>query len=192
MTDTTQAVVTETPASAEPEAKVEGAREGGADDLESLLAEFDQGVSKTAPVSPPEPTPTATQDPRFDQIYQKLVAKEVDDAVKEFMADTGAPSRRMAKAYLEELARENPTTFGHAFIHKDSNPKVWERLFAAAKKEYRKEVASRPDPQATEDRAAVVQAVRGASTPAPAEPPPQLGQMTDQELREYTRKNFGF
>jgi hypothetical protein len=35
-------------------------------------------------------------------------------------------------------------------------------------------------------------AVRGAIDPHIAEPPPDFGQMSDQELREYTRKNFGF
>jgi hypothetical protein len=51
---------------------------------------------------------------------------------------------------------------------------------------------SQYDRQVTEDREAVRQPVRGASGPAYAEPPPNLGQMDQKEFERYTRKEYGF
>jgi hypothetical protein len=48
------------------------------------------------------------------------------------------------------------------------------------------------DEIATADHDAVAASVRGASGKAQPEPPPNLGQMSDKQLREYTRTNFGF
>jgi hypothetical protein len=48
------------------------------------------------------------------------------------------------------------------------------------------------DPDATADHDAVAAAVRGASGKASPEPPPNFGNMTDAELRRYTKTNFGF
>jgi hypothetical protein len=48
------------------------------------------------------------------------------------------------------------------------------------------------DQDATADRNAVAAAVRDGGGKVTADPPPNLGAMTNNELREYTRKNFGF
>jgi hypothetical protein len=57
-----------------------------------------------------------------------------------------------------------------------------------------KKARSRPpiDEDATADRLAVTAAMRGASAKVSPEPPPNFGQMSDQELQRYTRENFGF
>jgi hypothetical protein len=67
------------------------------------------------------------------------------------------------------------------------------QILASAESAVIKKVRARApvDPDATADRAAVYHAVRGQSGPIPAEPPPDLANMTDQELRQYT-KQFGF
>jgi hypothetical protein len=53
--------------------------------------------------------------------------------------------------------------------------------------------AHRPiDAQATADHDAVAAAVRGSSAKASPEPPPNFGNMSDRQLREYTKTNFGF
>jgi hypothetical protein len=44
--------------------------------------------------------------------------------------------------------------------------------------------------EATEDRDAVAQAVRGASHELPPEPPPNFGSMSDRELAAWKKKNF--
>jgi hypothetical protein len=50
------------------------------------------------------------------------------------------------------------------------------------------------DEDATADRNMVAAAIRdsGANRPMPPSPAPNFGSMTDNELREYTRKNFGY
>jgi hypothetical protein len=53
--------------------------------------------------------------------------------------------------------------------------------------------AHRPiDEVATADHDAVAAAVRGSSAKASPEPPPNFGNMSDKQLREYTKTNFGF
>jgi hypothetical protein len=57
----------------------------------------------------------------------------------------------------------------------------------------RAQAVPRPiDSDATADKLAVVAAIRGASAKAAVEPPPQLGTMSNNELRKWTRDNFGF
>jgi hypothetical protein len=53
-----------------------------------------------------------------------------------------------------------------------------------------KAAQSFPDKDATEDRMAVSAAVRGTSTTAPAETPPNYGAMTDAEF-EAEKKRIG-
>jgi hypothetical protein len=48
------------------------------------------------------------------------------------------------------------------------------------------------DETATADHDAVAAAVRGSSAKASPEPPPNFGNMSDKQLREYTKTNFGF
>jgi hypothetical protein len=48
------------------------------------------------------------------------------------------------------------------------------------------------DPEATQVHGEISQYMRGAGGKVEPEPPPRFGEMTDSELREYTRKNFGF
>jgi hypothetical protein len=50
------------------------------------------------------------------------------------------------------------------------------------------------DIAATEDRELVAQSIRdaGSGRAVPAEPPPNLGRMSDSEFRKYTLENFGF
>ncbi len=76
-------------------------------------------------------------------------------------------------------------------MQKDANPRQWGRIKSELGREFKKKFDRVPDLQVTEDRAAVVAAVRGASTKAPVEKPPNLGQMSDAEFRQYTRQ-FGF
>jgi hypothetical protein len=48
------------------------------------------------------------------------------------------------------------------------------------------------DPDATAEHDAVAAAVRGSSGKASPEPPPNFGNMSDAELRRYTKQNYGF
>ena len=57
----------------------------------------------------------------------------------------------------------------------------------------RKQAEAMPDPDATADRALVVDAItRGRASGQIEKPAPDLSKMSDQEFRDYTEKNFGF
>src|SRR5262249_21832694 len=78
--------------------------------------------------------------------------------------------------------------------NRQSDPQSYQRAKAELAKEFRKTVAKLPDPELSADKAIVSHAVRGASADrdyVPVEAAPGWGNMTDNELRAYPRKNFG-
>jgi hypothetical protein len=181
------------------------------DELDKLLAQWDE-ETKSATVSPPEPQPAPYD--YSDQIRQasvqawvdqeKLLAQqagiergfqlaqeyaELDRVTKSIVADTGAPVE-MVNAYFDGLTNKNPQWAEQvraAFAGRHSNPAAWERAISDAKKSFHKEWSSRPDPDLTEDRMAVASAVRGSVSEKsmPADPPPNLGHLSDAEYRRY-------
>lgn len=190
--DPKQAVVDQANAPAEPSAAVDSARTEP--DLEQLLASYDAELAKPSPApSPPEPTQPSqpTADPILQQVYQRQLRQDIDVVVKTVAGDTGAPPD-LVEGWLLKLATDNPE-LDRTFRDRFNNPRKWQVAESALQREWTKKWVRRPDADATADRAALVHAVRGASTPTPpSEPPPSLGGMTDAEFREYTRKNFGF
>jgi hypothetical protein len=201
----------------------------GADDLETLLAEFDRGTSKPAPVAePPQPeapVPDADLDTLLADIDRQQMLEAADPTLRaenerawasveaarqayqreydlsEFdriSVEIGDSLRKefpylpegYARARLVELATRDDALV-RAFDNRQADPRTFAFQLSRVRTALRKEAASVPDPQLSEDKLAVIQAVRGASDPHIPEPPPNLGQMSDAELRQYT-KQFGF
>lgn len=189
-TENTQTVVEATPAPAEQGASDTSAR---TDDLDQLLAQYDQQRVQPDPQPTPEPPP---QEPpistdRIRALEQRLFQDEVNEAVNNIVGDMKIP-RRAAIGWLDQYARENPK-LAQAFLNKSQDPKTWKRVEKVLAEELRKEFSSlQVDPQATADREAVAAAVRGASTKAPAAPPPKLGTMSDAKLRQHISEEYGF
>lgn len=191
MTDK-QAVVDETVASAEPDAPVTSARKD--EDLESLLSQFDNETRK------PDPQPTETKatpqvsEPvipdRIKALEQRLLQEDVDKACGEIFEGMKIP-RRAQVGWLDQVARENPA-IAQAFLNKPNNPGAWNRFAKALIKEAKKDFAADIDEGVTADVNAVAAAVKGASTPATREPPPNFGRMSDAELAKFTSENYGF
>jgi len=162
-------------------------------DLDTLLAEFDQGTQKPA-VSQPEPKQPAI-DPatieRIKRVESRLLEEDINGAVKQVFGDMKV-SPRVAKGWLDQVARENPAV-AKAFLNKANDPATWNKFAKSLSKEAEKDFpVSKVDEEATADHAAVAQAVRGASTKVAAEPPPDLSKMSDAELRKFTQENWGF
>lgn len=204
MSEGNQAVVDDTKVAAKPATEVDNARED-VDQLDQLLAEYDQGTRKTdTTITPPEPK-VATPQP--DEVVQKVRLLEMQasewaaEKQKKAISETIAAIRGdvspeifdddMVEAWLDAQARKDPR-LAQAFIQRDQNPRKWAQVRTELGKSLNKKVKGLPDRQATDDREAVTFAVRGASTKVSADPPPKLGDMSDAELRNYTRKNFGF
>ena len=101
-------------------------------------------------------------------------------------------SDELVDLWLGSEAQRHPELL-QAYINRDSNAAGYQQLKAYAAREFFKFVRTIPDPEASETKAIVSHAVRGASTSSPPEDPaPNFGAMSDNELREYTRKNFNF
>ena len=189
MTDTTQAAVDATDATAKPVADVNDAQNTG-DDLDTLLKQFDT-ETRVAPVSPPV-TPQVQQPPvidadRFRRVEDRLFQEDLNKAVANIKGDLNV-HERAAKGWLDQIARERPE-IARAFMEQASNPKKWQQIETVLAKEFARDFKSTAfDEQATEDRNAVVAAVRGASTPAPAETAPDYSKLSNSEIREEYRK----
>jgi hypothetical protein len=189
-----QTVVDTTKTPAEPGVTGNNAP-GDVDPLDQLLAEYDQGTKKPDTVTPPETKVETPQAPpvvpeRIMRLERKLLQEDINKAAENIFGDLKIPHRARI-GWLHQMANENPA-IDRAFQNKENDPKTWARFEKSLQREAAKEFTSNVDERATEDHAAVAAAVRGASTKVAAEPPPNLAHMSDAELREYTRKNFGF
>ena len=200
-TQDTQAVVDDTKAQETPAPAVENARNEG-EDLDALLAQFEQQTTKTEPVSPPAPQATTDVNSlkaeveslkgvvnQFSSIKFKTdMAETIKDVRGEIPSD--ALDDELIEGWLNAKAMANPN-LQTAFMQRDAKPQEWKKVKGGLAKELAKKFTNKLDPAATEDRTIVAAAVRGSSTKPPAEPPPNLARMSDEELRKQAN-DWGF
>jgi len=203
--DNTQAVADDD-APAQQGAQIDaGAQEP---DLDTLLAEFDASQGQ-APSQPDlsaelEQARAAAQHDHWradyaeQQIQQIAQQTQNEKHLRDLKELCGAVkgdlpvSDELVDLWLGSEAQRHPELL-QAYINRDSNAAGYQQLKAYAAREFFKFVRTIPDPEASETKAIVSHAVRGASTSSPPEDPaPNFGAMSDNELREYTRKNFNF
>ena len=226
---TTQAVVDETKAPAQPGAEATSARID--DGIDSLLNEFDQ-KTKSTPERTDHPAPAATSDrpvekehdedhlmrlslaeirnrvvlesvlehqlANSERLHQENQARQeredfeetVEEAARmlEGAAHVGDP-KEYARRWLLSEAALNPR-LAEAWDHRRDSKEHQVYAVSALKrafKEMRKAVDRMPDPHATEDRAAVVAAMRGASNRAP---PAENSASYERRLSQMNQKEF--
>jgi hypothetical protein len=202
---TTQTAVEKTKVTTSSVTEGTGARNDG-DDLDALLAEFDQGTKTTTETkSPPTKTATTTTvDPNLAARIQHLegvVTKyenntfkaEISETVKEIRGDLDAEffPDDLVEAWLDSRARKDPR-LQQAWLQKEGNPQQWGRIRSQLGREFKKKFEKMPDPAVTEDRNAVVAAVRGSSNKAPADTPTNYSKMSTAEYRNSIREQYGF
>lgn len=192
--DTKQPVVDETQASAKPDATVDSARNDG-NDLDTLLAQYDQETKKPDPVSPPETQQQQPDRPALDPSVARLVSRfdreDLSRLVKEVKGDSDFDDD-IVEGWIDAQARRDPR-LQRAWLEREANPKAFEQISKQLGKEFAKRTGKRPDPALTEDREAVAAAVRGASTHrAPESTPPTFGAMSNVEYRNEVRQRYGF
>jgi hypothetical protein len=191
-----QPVADNTNASAQPDAAAPSAPDQG-DDLDKLIAEFDNRNNGQSPPSTPEPKQQSNAlEERLQRIEQdhwrRNAASEEKRVVDQLISDNPGLSRRVVTGWINQFAREEPALMT-AFQNREQDPRTWDRWQKAIGKEFAKEVASsRIDKAATEDREAVTAAVRGASTKAPEAKPVNYGNMSNAEFRKSVRDQYGF
>lgn len=196
--ETKQAVVDTTDTAAKPAVTDDSAR-NNADDLESLLAEFDQATTRPA-VSPPD-TKTA---PQPDPVAERLNAlerqiqgdkerKALDQTIKEIRGDI--PEELFddveVEAWLDAQARRDPR-LNQMWNQREVNPRQWAKVQAELAKRLQSKLDKLPDKAATEDRAAVTASLRGASTKVAAEPAPNYARQSNAEFRKAVLDQHGF
>jgi hypothetical protein len=202
VSDNQQPVVDTADAQAKPVADATDSARKDVDDLDSLLAEFDQGTKKPDTVSSPDPKPTLPDALAQDVQALKSQAQEwAQEKNKRAIAETVDDIRgdvpkevfddEMVEAWLDAQARRDPR-LAQAWLQREQNSQKWGKVKAELGRQLAKKAGSLPDRNATDDREAVAAAVRGASAKAAAEPAPNFGAMTDAELRKYNREHFGF
>ena len=160
-------------------------------DLDTLLAEFDQGTKQPA-VSPPEPKQPAIDPATYERIKRvesRLLEEDINGAVKQVFGDMKVSSR-VAKGWLDQIAREKPE-IAKAFLNKAADPRTWDKFAKSLSKEAEKDfLVSKVDQDATADHEAVAQAVRGASAKVAAEPALDFAKMSNAELQKWKDENM--
>ena len=191
--ETTQAVVDTS--NVEPAAQTTEANAQG-DDLNTLLAEFEKGTQ-------PQPQPVQTQQQQQPDPGRQALAEvqelrrqqaemkhqtDLEEFKKVVKGDLDLPDWAV-QGFIDEQARKNKP-IQDLWSNRDANQSAIKRLAATMHKELaRAQGKPRVDQNATEDRAAVSAAVRGASTKTPAAQPPNLGKMSDHEFNQYLKEN---
>lgn len=201
-TSTTQTAVDTTKAPAVQGATDDSARNDG-DDLDKLLAEFDDSKPKAPPEpAKPEPKTGAADDLRAltDEVrglrserQQETFRRDMDATIKdvrgnldpEFFDDT------FVESWMDARARQDPR-LSTAWNNRHANPKAFAKVKDQLGRDFVKKYGKLPDKQATEDREAVTAAVRGASSRAPEGKPPDFAGMSNAQFREEHKKLYGY
>jgi hypothetical protein len=185
------------------------------DELSKLLAEFDgstagnPGVDResdlpsvTPPPAAPAPQPDTNQNSgiehRLNEIHRQISyeasQRDYDAAVQAIRGDADAElfSDGLMNTWIEHEARSD-MRLATAWVNRKADPQTYRRAIDKLARKFNAEVVKRaPDRQATEDREAVTQAVRGASTKAPAGQAPNYAGMSDAEFREAHKREYGY
>jgi len=174
-------------------------------DLDALLAQFEQEAAQ-----PPQPdwqqafqgqqyqTQLAEQRAELahyelQQVQQQRDLQDGLALVKELRGDLPIPDAAVG-FWLDAALLQRPE-LQQIWQARHTNPEQFERAKHLLGRELHQVFKRLPDQEATETRALVAHAVLRSSeggTFEVQEPPPDFGNMSDGELRDYTRKNFGF
>jgi hypothetical protein len=132
----------------------------------------------------------------FTRVEHEAGMKIVSDDARELSKEFGDVSEQLVDWFFSAKLSSD-SRIAPMFYNRNRDPqsaRTWRIVHGRLLNELRRELKSRPDREATEDRAAVAAAVRGSSTGGPPgpEPAPRLGNMSAAEFARYTRENFGF
>ena len=161
------------------------------DDLDSLLAEFDKGVSA---VDTSNESTSSENQPEWRHLEQSVedlqhqsYRRGIDDSVSKMKSHGGIShvGNTAIEGYMEQRARMDPR-ITQAFMQREKNPVAWEKVLGSLAQDYSKEIRQ-PDAQVTEDQKAMRAAVE--SQPDTAEPEfksvRDLNNMNDSEFALY-------
>lgn len=161
------------------------------DTLDEALAEYEASEKKPERKDDTKTESEKQPDEVMDYIRRQQareVSQDIDAAVKAVKGDDDLDDR-VVRALLNDEAQQNPR-FMQAWSERHTNPKGWDRVLKAFRSDIDKMVAPKVDKDATEDTAAVRQAVRGASTKTSGaeDDVPDFRGKSDHEFQEWLAK----
>lgn len=175
-----------TDAGAQPAADVQGAPE----DLDTLLAKFDQEFDqgKKVATEPKTVDKTAVLEESVNQLQKQLSNADFEkaiDMVSTELGDLKLP-RAAIKGTLNGYANENPALV-KAFENRYNDPTGWNKVMKATAKKMSKDFEGLVvDKTLTEDRSAIAAVVRGASkTAAPEGEAPNFSGWSDNRFNHW-------
>lgn len=202
--DTTQAVTNETQPPAQqggagaPDARVQ------TDDLDTLLNEFDTSSQQTSQsAQQTQPGQTGSGDDLkaltdqakavIEQHHQVTFRRDMNETLRKVRGslDPEFFDDKFVEAWIDAQAREDPR-LQQAWTQRHANQKQFEKVVEGLGRNFAKKYGKLPDKAATEDRAAVTAAVRGASTQAPEPASLDVSRMSDGEARAAIEKAYGY
>lgn len=196
---TTQTAVDATNPPAQPGAAVQDAQTNG-DDLDALLKEYETTTAPAAATTTASPAPqagtdtikTPTPDPAIADVQRYIFRQDMDKTVAAIRGDLPADyfDDTLVKSWINARADEDPR-LAQAWVNRHTNPKQFEKVVGSLKGEFAKKYGKLPDKQATDDRIAVADAVRGASTKAPVGQAPDFSRLSDAQFAAEKDKMFG-
>ena len=163
------------------------------DGLDALLKEFDDRQEAAAapkePVPASEPKPEqidanvlATLEQRLNQQEAREQRRDLEKMLDRFTDGVQADAVE-AEAFLIAMAKREPK-IERAYMARGQNPKQWNDIESALKREFTKRWGKKVDKQVTESRDAVSAAVRSASTAAPQR------DFTSQDIIDASKEDF--
>lgn len=208
MSDEEQTVVDQ----ADTESKTSGeADDAQGDDLDSLLAEWDQdqeqqtkestsGGQSDSGKSESQELPSDVREvvdyvkEQRDRDIAERTNRDIADAAEKLREGwEDAPPAALLEGEIWKSAGKDQR-FLQAFQQRHQQPEKWDRILKAKQREVKSLLEQKPDSEATADREAVTAAVRSASkAPASPEGPSaeDISKMTDAEFERYKRQLRG-
>ena len=190
---TEQTVTTET----DVESVTSTEESGAQDDLDKLLADFDEETSSQSEQSDQGSEQPATslddEDKQFlqslkEQETERQINEEIDRMSEHVPEDVTIPND-VLRAMVEYKAAKNPK-IAEAFMRRHQNPEVWGKVSKSLVSDIAKGFQKQPDKKSTQDREAVIAAVQSASTSSQEESQPDFSKMNDAQYQKWKRENL--
>jgi hypothetical protein len=178
-----------------------GAEETGAqdkkDDLDTLLAEYEEGTGPSTEQKQAEKTDPNVE--RLERLERTLNERDYRDDMKlvvgsvrgEFTPDE--VDDEFIDTWVNAEAKKDPRV-AQAWMKRHDDPQKFQRVVAGLSRKFAEKHAKirQRDEDATADRESVAHAVRGASNKAPEGKAPDYTGQSDNEFRKSVEEKYGF
>lgn len=169
------------------------------DDLDTLLAEYEQETGESTEQQTETKSESGVSREEFEALRQELSHRDYRNDLERTIESVRGdlPQEQFddsfMDAWINARAKDDPR-IANAWVQRHKDPKKFTRVVEGLGKEFAKKYGkfSGMDDNATTDREAVAQAVRGQGNKAPEGSAPDYKDVSDGEFREDVKKRFGF